>query len=267
MSTTLDWRDHEDGSEYAMHNGYRIRAVREDHAGNPFEDTDCNWPIMIRHLGGARPIAYEHASSKHPIHHPLARFSDHAIVHMQVHIAKILCVKIEVLTAHLTEDYGPEGVKYCHDGALLREQFQNILDDSRGNGDDEFAIIVQLYALVGIAALDTSTSGHSQGDYAHILVVATPEVIEAFGCTNPITPADLEATADLYGDWCWGNVYGYVIEKLTLTNPDEHEDGDDAEYDVEELDSCWGYYGDDHAKSGLEEAALEACPDQEKVDA
>lgn len=42
-----------------------------------------------------------------------------------------------------------------------------------------------------------------------------------------------------YEEWCLGDVYGYVVE--------------DA--DEEDVDSCWGFYGDEHEKSGLLESA------------
>ena len=45
-----------------------------------------------------------------------------------------------------------------------------------------------------------------------------------------------------YDDYMTGSVYGYKVL-------DENE---------EELDACWGYYGDNHEKSGLMEAAKNA---------
>lgn len=57
--------------------------------------------------------------------------------------------------------------------------------------------------------------------------------------------------------FAWGDVYGYVIERY-LNHPDIENDDDQWE----EVSSSWSYYGNDHAKSGPEEAALESVPDE-----
>jgi len=49
----------------------------------------------------------------------------------------------------------------------------------------------------------------------------------------------LQGMIDVYDDYLTGNVYGYLVV--------DTKTGD-------ELDSCWGYYGNDHEKSGLLEA-------------
>jgi len=57
----------------------------------------------------------------------------------------------------------------------------------------------------------------------------------------------LESDAKLWGAWAWGDVYGFVIESA-----------DGAELPGDCLDSCFGFYGDDFAWSGLAEAAAES---------
>lgn len=98
-------------------------------------------------------------------------------------------------------------------------------------------------------------AGYRQGDYADLLIVATPEAIEEFGCTDPVTVEDLQSQAKLYGAWAWGDVYGYIVERV-FVDPE-----DDEVYVTEELDSCWGFYGSDFDWSGLEEAAMSAVPE------
>jgi hypothetical protein len=67
---------------------------------------------------------------------------------------------------------------------------------------------------------------------------------------------DFESTVALYGDWAWGNVYGYTIHAPVFDDEGEIEDWTELD------DSCWGFYGDDHHDSGLEEQALDAVPDE-----
>ena len=109
--------------------------------------------------------------------------------------------------------------------------------------------------LLGIPCYLTTSTGYCQGDWAKVLVVATPEAQAEFGCKE-VTEQDLEATADLYGYWAWGDVYGY-----TLWAPELDEDGEVEDW-VQLDGSCWGFYGPDHDKSGLEEAALSDLPDE-----
>ena len=99
-------------------------------------------------------------------------------------------------------------------------------------------LLVDLYALKGIIALSTCVIGYSQGQYTDLLIVATPEWLKATGAVIK-KPEDLQSTADLYGAWAYGDVYGYVV-----TAPDGKE-----------VDSCWGFYGTDHDKNGLEDHA------------
>lgn len=56
--------------------------------------------------------------------------------------------------------------------------------------------------------------------------------------------ACLEAEVESFDQWLRGDVYGYVVERLTLD-----EDGEVG--DAEDLDSCWGFYGLDYV---IEEA-------------
>lgn len=56
---------------------------------------------------------------------------------------------------------------------------------------------------------------------------------------------------DEYRAWCEGECYGYVVEKNVLWRKDE--DPDETMESWEDVDSCWGFYGD-YAK----EAAIEA---------
>jgi hypothetical protein len=59
----------------------------------------------------------------------------------------------------------------------------------------------------------------------------------------------LRAEVEVYDDYLTGSVYGYKVE-------DEHGN---------EIDSCWGFYGYDHKKSGLLEAAKDAADHHHKT--
>lgn len=279
MTDKPDWNwDNTHDCEVAFHNGYMIKAERDESPSNPFEDWDGNWPTMIYHGRGDGFTTYDKTKGV-SIDAPLDRFTDHQLIHDQIAIAKALDTTILDLTC-----YEDEPVRYCHDATFLREAFENEI----GNVPDSqrLATFEALYKLLGIRCYQTTSRGHCQGDWAEVLVVATPEAQTEFGRTednvreqaitelcqcevrtdatedvvtkqiDTIWEKDLEGTADLWGDWAWGNVYGY-----TLWAPEFDEDGEVEDW-VQLDDSCWGFYGDDHDKSGLEEQALSALPDE-----
>lgn len=80
-------------------------------------------------------------------------------------------------------------------------------------------------------------------------MAATPEYIKAVGWSDDYDPTEsLIGSFETYSAWCWGDVYGYIIQKPT--EPDE-----DGDFEYEDTDeSCWGFYGTDHKESGLLEA-------------
>lgn len=250
----LDWNyDNDLGCEVAMYNSYRIKAERDSYASNPFEDWDGNWPIAVYYDGSIK--VYEKTKGV-PIRDVLSRFDDVQLVFNQKHIEKLLGAERIDLHMHgidWDEDASPP--KWVTNGAALRSWFE----DAIGNEYDSklLDLYEELYNLLGIPCYKTTSRGYNQGDWAEVLVVATPEAVAEFDCTE-VTESDLESTADLYSAWAWGDVYGYVIEKPIFDEDGEIEDWVDAC----DYNSCWGYYGDDHDKSGLEEAALECVPDE-----
>lgn len=75
-----------------------------------------------------------------------------------------------------------------------------------------------------------------------VIFVTKKKVIKEYGdfSEESITKAKnrLESEVSVYDDYTQGNVYGFrVVDNGT------------------ELDSCWGFYGNDHKQSGLLEAA------------
>lgn len=273
MATKLNWTyDDASGEHRAMHNGFRIRAVRDDDAQNPLTDGDMNWPIVVRNSDRNDRrygfTSYKFGKESNTFACPIACFTDPLLDHWQMRIAK----EFGSTPRDLIECYGsstdalPEGKHRCRDMDVLRDVLTQTWDDWADSS--KFDTAVELLKMADITALSTTVTGYSQGDWAEVLVVATPGAIEKFGCTEPVKPEDLQATADLYGAWAWGDVYGYIIERpdVCVGDPD---DPDEIIWEEIPDGACWGFYGADFDKSGLEEAALEACPDmvKEPVDA
>jgi len=266
----LSWEyDNSEGHEIAWHNGYRISAVLDDHAENPFEAWDGNWPISVYYDRGWK--SYDKIKAGWSLDSVLRRFTDEQLVHDQIAIAKILGTTIREISIEY-QDLGDddEPSNYIRDADVLRDAFEreleNKIDGEKSSAGDVWA---ELYELLGIPCLSATSTGYHQGDYAYVLVVATPEAHKEFGCDyTPLTGVQdahvaawwekrLQGTVDLYSAWAWGDVYGYVIEHAVYDEDGEIEDWVEVEHG-----SCWGYYGSDHAESGLEDAALECVPDK-----
>lgn len=291
--TKLNWDYHQRSGEYrAEHKGLVIRAVRVDDARNPFTDGDMNWPIVVRSSDRFRHdfTAYVDGVESKGHLNALSYLSDAQLVHDQRAIAKVYgfdSIPAIIECYYAGTDYNDE--KYCRDADILRDAFNSADDDLSERSRLEAEC--ELFKLAGIRAYLDTTSGYCQGDEAEVLVVALPANVEKFGDStehyrqeakadpairdvmlrNPagvdawieaqITERMLKSTVDLYGAWEWGDVYGYVVAREVEL--------DDDEIELEELESCWGYYGSEFDESGLEEAAIEAAEGhvKEMVDA
>jgi hypothetical protein len=275
------WNSEENCDIAEVSDTLRVKAVRDESASNPFDDSEGHYPMLILSDGeiiaGPRRTGYTSESYECPsyggqpirgfaISRPIERFCPEGLIFNQVHIAKLLGFKgvKEMLESDTSWDDADldETPNWINDADILRNAMWSALADL--DKSDKLEAIRDLHLMNGIHAYIGTSTGYSQGDQIEVLVVATPEAIETFGVVSPIDDAALQGQVDLYGAWAWGDCYGYVIEKGTRTSYDP-EDFDDGEIEWEEIDSCWGYYGTDHAESGLADAAREALP--ETVDA
>mgnify|MGYP004701362053 CR=1 FL=1 len=267
----LNWvyQDHASTPEYrAEYGGFVILAQHDSDAQNPFTDHDGHWPMMVNY--GRRTTTYDKMPGT-SLDAVLFRFTDAQLVHDQHGIAKVLGDELvwQLLENHcygwdcwrLDENDSPIIPKHCTNGEALREAFGRALNDVPDS--KMFDVLAELYGMLGVPALATTSTGYCQGDWAELLIVATPEA-QAQLRPQPADTSDeawakelagdMEQQAELYGHWAWGNVFGYVVCRAV---PDA-DDPDETELVEIREGSCWGYYGDEFDKSGLEEAALDA---------
>lgn len=254
--------------QIAWHNGYRIRAEKDDHAENPLENWDGNWPCLVRYDGSI--TEYDKIAGP-SIRDPLSFFSDEQLVHDQIAIAKALNTSIPQLAIDwmdaLDDDAPPP--RYIHDADALSDAFYREMHNNVEDGE-LCDVLAALFDLAGIPALSYYSRGYCQGDCAELLIVATPAACKEFGTAStraggpgPYAHVDayweknLAGTGDLYGAWVWDDVYGYIVEFAVYDEDGEIEDWEEVEHG-----SCWGFYGDDFDESGLAEAALDAVPDE-----
>lgn len=221
----LDWQYQDrTGDSVAEYRGITIRAVRDESPSNPFEDRDSEPPLAF--------YSDRSISGDSSIFDPLGDASDAWISRNWRKLAKAIGLDE---SAHDKE--AREGGGNLSD--TRRELFNDHLDRGIPNVSDRFEAIANVWTLRGVEALTADSRGYSQGDWATLLIVATPEWAANVGAPRESHAKQLAYAAKLWGYWAWGDVYGYVI-------------------DLPDGDSCWGFYGSDFTESGLEEAACNA---------
>lgn len=122
----------------------------------------------------------------------------------------------------------------------INDQLYLFVDDQ--NDSDRLDILCDLYNMAGQAALVSTVRGCCQGDWSKVLAVATPEFKKACGNEEGYwdDPEKLKPSIQLYGDWAFGNVFGYVIddgEESCFGFYPDHEDLHDHEYCLREARS------------------------------
>ena len=213
--------------------GYTISIELDDNAFNPFTDGDCNPLVFV--LNDGRLSYYENGEEYTSTYYAPGLTRGEARQHWQ-EFTEFKSVKTFMREETPYTNYPLEEVLNHY----IDEQFHYNCTES-----EKLELLNKVFTAKGYPCKLSSSQGYSQGDYAEVLVVLTPEWFELTGC-NPDDDHEptLQSTIDLYGYWAWGDVYGYVITK---PNECEHCHHDEPE----EVDPCWGFYGDDHEKSGL----------------
>lgn len=242
--------------------GLVILAVQDDSPSNPFEEWDTEPPTAVASGRGGSIQDYSDGEALGA----LEGVSDGWISRHWRALAKILGVAESDLEAQVKERC--KGVPTVD---VRRDAFREVLDDMAptrygGNAGDYFDALAAIWALRGVAAESWYSTGYSQGDWANGLSVATPAWAEKVGAPADTHAAQCKAAGKLWGAWAWGDCYGYVIAAPGAAQVrawNETGTGFDLEDvpidELTDLDSCWGYYGSEHAESGLEDAAREAA--------
>ena len=243
----FEWNDKANESR-AEYRGLIIRAIQDSDCSNPWKDSDGYAPLLWY------SDSFNDESGSYDIESPLACFSNYKLARLWPE----LCSALDVDSAELGEEAKREARDYSAKlGDVRREKLEERLSELKPSGSRQwsaacayFDALERLWRLAGVEALDFQRNGYSQGDSVRGLLVALPAWREAMGIpAGHDMRADLEAQADVFGAWAFGDCYGFSIER-----PDA-----DGDPDGDSLDSVWGFIGDNFEKSGLAESALEAA--------
>lgn len=208
--------------ESIPYRGMDIDIYLDDNPENPFEAWSGEPPLIV--------ITYERSKQRTDYKgeqitdYVASRLTDNYVLRNQRTLYGLTCSTYYSYTD--MREY-TKGWTASERAEYIREEILEWLDEDLLNNLEEMC------TLLKIPHLRTSTRGHIQGDWAGLFFAWTPEWGAETGVKTEAAVEQFKASAELFSAWAWGHVYGYTV---------------DAEgYN----DSCWGFYGDDHEKSGL----------------
>ena len=212
-------------TENIEYKGINIEIMRDDSPQNPFEDWDGCVPLLYE-------SDYSQDYSNGQILDYLRRFlSYNQIRRHQRRIIELMNKNNLSYFAYSFEDFQEEYPLNEYDRTEMIQD--ELLYSWLGEGMDNMVAFCEEF---GIKHYSRESRGYSKGDYAEVFMCWTPEFEKITGRSYvSMTEETFQCNFDLFEAWAWGDVYGYSVEETG--------------------DSCWGFYGDDHEKSGLLEEA------------
>jgi len=211
--------------ETIEYRGYSIEIHRDEYPANPFEEWDCEPPMVV--------LYGRYEKSEYWLELTAPTLTEEQIKGSLPAIKGALGITGGLLAFCTDYAYSYRG-NYANATDLFNDAIGEYV--TQQSDCDKMETLADLYNAIGVPALCTSVQGYSQGDYAELLIVCTPEYQKRIG--TKLTLESLRATADLYAAWAYGDVYGYQVPSID--------------------ESCWGFYGPDHKDSGLLEYAQNA---------
>lgn len=228
----------------------RIRIIHDSFPQNPFKEWDCEPPLMYE---GGRNSGEDYSDGA------IAGFiadkpTDGFIIRHQKEIAEILDIDLNYFKEY---------------GFSKRNKVDEIYSEIRGCSDiDQLAALCDLFKIPYISY---TSRGYSQGSWADVLIVLTDEFFERTGCDRKNSESILQGTKELFDNYMWGDVYGFITEECKVYKKVLAEDFDagrfeevEEEEEWEEIDSCWGFYGTKWLENGMLDVAGKEFEEQLK---
>ena len=212
----------------------RIRIVHDSSPMNPWEDWDYETPLMYEGGRNVFPKDYSNGDIREFI--------------------------IEKVCEHFTENkeelcritgVDPE----CHEESDDDEILDCICDAITTN---DMEMLVELCELLNLPHKSYTSRGYSQGDCLDVLIVLTDKWFETVGANREHTESTLKGSAELFDQYMWGDVYGFILEECksyAKVPAEEFKYGsmDNVEFEEEweEIDSWGGFYGQKWMENGM----------------
>lgn len=243
--------------------GYTVTIETHDYPDNPFEEWDCE-PPLLTYYGGRHGYfkSYNGPESLSEIIDLIPwSFAEHEQAYPGTLFDGTRTIspdpspfergrRVQTIKDYL--NVSPKEVAgIARDYSAFRHAFAEALEEQVGSkpegwrdANQWFEAAESLLTEAGIPCLYQESRGHCQGDVTLCLVILTDEWFKMTGANRDKSKEICQQTIDLYSAWAWGDVYG--VSEITDPDGNEIEDA---------LAACWGFYGSDHETSGLLEHA------------
>ncbi len=226
-------------TEKIIYKGYKIVVAQDESPSNPFEEFDCEPPI-ITYYGGRHGYAESYCGAPETIGDVVRLMPDSCFERGK---------RVKLINEHLNCTM-KEFVECYRDQMTIRDAFIELAVEQVGSTPSGWRDAIEWFEMAeallteaGIPCLSDQSKGYSQGDVTLVLVMATPEWCKLCGVEGDENiKANLRGAFDLYSAWAWGDCYG--ISEIIDPDGKELDEG-----------SVWGFYGRDHEESGLLESA------------
>lgn len=205
--------------------GFTVHIYRDTFPSNPWKEWDCEPPIAVYSDDGLRDDFRLVADA-------LDAVSDWKLARHWREIADALGLDAGDLADDVRHRVDTWGGRTAD---ARREILQEEMRDRDRSPRKRLDAAETCYRLADWPSAYRRADGYCQRDWAYVLCVATPEWAKRVGAPAESHERQARTAIDLWQAWAYGDVYGVEIESP----------------DGEDLDSRWGYYGDDHEKSGL----------------
>ena len=232
-----------------LHPGIYAAIYRDEDARNPWEDWDCNPPLLAYSRDGLTAYGNEVTPLDLVGLIPVSRFRVRAFQNSILDVCGIDRADFDDTRRTFTgtpadrsRDAIAELIARGWAGNCDRPGYHT------GGGIDYLETLEALAGLAGVPCYRTPSHGYCQGDWAELIAFALPADKDTrYNGAEPVE--SLRQSCELWTSWAWGDVYGYVLE---------NEDGEPVEGPGGTFGgSCWGFYGSNHEESGLIEHARE----------
>lgn len=222
--------------EVIEYKGFNINIHPDYDAQCPHDKWDSEPPLAAMYYEHGRPMYSNHGI----VFDPCTLETEHVRKHWREMVAELGYSAGWKGLRHMAEDLGfvpsretlPDFIADC------------VYDYVEGmTGEGLLEAIERTYFWAGHQTLLASVTGHTQTDYAELLLVASDEWLESSGVEESNVENALKESARLFGQWSFGDVYGYTVTKTCKECGNPHA--------ISQVPGCWGFYGDDHKASGL----------------
>ena len=217
--------------------GYTVEIHADESPANPFTDWDCQLPIAVWTLDNRRGNLENYGGDELNLETLISAIPSTTWESRQG--KREILEALDISRAQFAGQY-----RFERD---FRETVFHFLSGMEPSGwrcaVEYFDRMEAVARLAGIPCHSTQSNGCSQGDSALVFVAALPQWVEKVGAAPETLADQCKAACDLWSAWAWGDVFGFVL----------------TDSKGEEVDSCWGYYGDDHRESGLLETAEDSA--------